>query len=103
MRQRIVTPKRREAVAGKVVLTLLAAAVGVYVPPTWDESQSIHVTLVATPIENSHSVEVRVSFDRYITNNQGHLWRTELIEDQDIYQQFFDKLSQGAFLHAEKL
>lgn len=95
----------REAgeIAGKIALTLIAAALGVYAQPTWDESQSIHVTLVATPIENSQSFEIRVSFDRYITNNHGQLWRTELIEDQQIYQEFFDKLSAGAFLQAQKL
>jgi hypothetical protein len=90
-------------IAGTIALSLVAAALGAYSNPTWDESQAIHVTLVATPVENSGSVEVRVSFDRYITNNHGLLWRTELIQDQKIYQEFFDKLSAGAFLQAQKL
>jgi hypothetical protein len=90
-------------IAGQIALTIVAAALGVANNPTWDESQSIHVTLVATPIENSKATNVRVSFDRYITNNHEQLWRTELVEDQKIYQEFFDKLSSGTSLHAEKL
>jgi hypothetical protein len=104
----IVGSKQRDAketgqVVGQIVLTVLAAAAGRYYDPTYDESQSIHATLVATPIKNSGTVEVRVSFDRYLTNNHGLLWRTELIDDPKIYQEFFDKLSAGAFLEAQKL
>jgi hypothetical protein len=39
-----------------------------------------------------------VSFDRYITNNHGDLWRTELITDPVIYQQFYERLNQGLTL-----
>lgn len=104
----IVGSKQRDAretgqVVGQILLTLLAAAGGSHHNPTWDESQDIHVTLVVTPIENSKSVDVRVSFDRYITNNQGRMWKTELVEDRQIYQEFFDKLSAGTFLEAHEL
>ena len=104
----IVGSKQRDAeetgqVAGQVMLTVLFAAMGSYYNPTWDKSQSIHVTLVATPVENSKQIEVRVSFDRALTNNHGHEWRADLILDEKIYQEFFEKLSASAFLEAESV
>lgn len=100
--------KQRDAeeagqVAGQVFLTVLAALAGSYHQPTWDKEQKIVVTLVTTPIKNSKQIEARVSFDRRLTNNQGQLWRTELILDAPIYQEFFEKLSKSAFLEAHKL
>jgi hypothetical protein len=76
---------------------------GSYQQPVWDENQTINATLVATPIANSKLTEVRISFDRHLINNQGILWRAELIIDEKIYQEFFDKLAQGAFLEAQKI
>lgn len=104
----LVASKRRDAeesgqVAGQVVLTLFLAALGTYHDPTWDKEQTIHVTLVTTPIENSKQIEVRVTFDRTLTNNKGQDWRAELIKEPKIYQEFFDKLSKGAFLEAHAL
>lgn len=104
----LVGSKQRDAeeagqIAGQVFLTLLAALAGSHHNPTWDEEQKIVVTLVTTPIENSKQIEARVSFDRRLTNNHGQLWRTELILDPPIYQEFFEKLSKGVFLEAHKL
>ena len=104
----IVASKQRDAeetgqVAGQIMLTVLFAALGSHYNPVWDTSQSIHVTLVTTPIENSRQIEVRVSFDRYLTNNHGQEWRTELILDEKIYQEFFERLSAGVFLEANSV
>ena len=104
----VAASKRRDAeetgqIVGQVALTVVAALFGVYHNPTWDKEQTIRVTLVVTPIENSKQVETRVSFDRTLTNNQGNQWRAELILDPTIYQEFYDKLSQGAFLEAHKI
>ena len=104
----LVGSKQRDAeeagqVAGQVVLSLLAALGGSYHNPTWDKEQTIVVTLVTTPIQNSKQVEARVSFDRRLTNNHGQLWRTELVLDAPIYREFFDKLAKGVFLEAHKI
>jgi hypothetical protein len=104
----LVASKRRDAeeagqIAGQIVLTLVLAALGTYNDPTWDKEQTIHVTLVASPVENSKQVEVRVTFDRVLTNNKGQQWRAELIKEPDIYKQFFEKLAKGAFLEAHAL
>lgn len=100
--------KQRDAVesgqvAGQIALTVVLALLGTSHTPVWDKDQTINVTLVATPIENSKQTEVRVSFDRHMVNNLGHLWRAELILDEKIYQEFFDKFAQGSFLEAQKI
>jgi hypothetical protein len=99
----VVGSKQRDAeeageVAGQIALTIAMAALGAAYVPTWDKTQSIHLTLVVSPVGHSRSQDVRVSFDRYITNNHGELWRTELITDPLIYQQFYDRLNQGLAL-----
>lgn len=100
--------KQRDAteagqIAGQVALTIVLAILGSSHTPVWDKDQTINVTLVATPIENSKQTEMRVSFDRHMVNNLGQLWRAELILDPVIYQEFFDKFSQSAFLEAQKI
>lgn len=102
----LVASKQRDAaesgqIAGQVALTVFAAAFGVYHQPTWDAEQTIFVTLVTTPLANAGTSEVRVTFDRRMTNNYGQMWRTELILDQSIYQDFFAKLAEGVFLEAQ--
>lgn len=100
--------KQRDAeesgqIAGQVALTVILALMGSQHNPTWDKEQTIQVTLVATPITNSTKTEVRVTFDRILTNNQGHQWRAELIHEQGIYQEFFERLSKSAFLEAQQV
>lgn len=100
--------KQRDAeesgqIAGQVAVTILLALLGSHHNPTWDKSQNIVVTVITMPIENSNQTDVRVAFDRRITNNHGDLWRTELILDQKIYQEFFEKFSKSAFLEAHGL
>lgn len=100
--------KQRDAteagqIAGQVALTVVLALLGSSHTPVWDKDQTINVTLVATPIENSKQTEIRVSFDRHMVNNMGQLWRAELILEEKIYQEFFDKFAQGAFLEAQKI
>lgn len=104
----LVGSKTRDAeesgqVAGQVVLTILAAALGSFHNPTWDQSQLIVITLTTSPVENSRQSDIRVSFDRRLTNNHGHLWRSEVITEKKIYQEFFEKFSASAFLEANKI
>jgi len=104
----LVAAKQRDAqeagqVAGQVALMIIAALLGSSHNPVWDKEQSIHVTLVATPIKNSKQIEVRVSFDRHLTNNHGQRWRAELLLEPELYQQFFEKLSAGTFLEAQSI
>ena len=102
----LVGTKSRDAeeageVAGAVALSLLGAVAGVYVEPVWDTDQEINMTLVQYPTANSDGWDVRVSFDRTITNSKKQQ-RAELIMDPKIYQDFFKKLEQGVFLEQSK-
>ena len=90
----------RDQVAGQIVIMVIFAALGSRYDPVWDKEQTIIVTLVTTPVENSKQIETRVSFDRRLTNNYGKLWRSEVITEAAIYQEFFDKLSKSTFLEA---
>ena len=103
----LVASKKRDAkesgqVAKSVTLMLLLALLGSYTSPMWDEEQEIFVTLIVSPVDNVDEKEVRVLFDRRIKNNEGVLWRAELIEDAEIYQNFFDKLSHSLFVDASE-
>jgi hypothetical protein len=89
-------------VAAQVALTILAALAGSSHTPTYDESQKIKATLVVNKIDDGAS-EVRIFFDRQITNNLGQLWKADLIKAPEIYQEFFAKLSQSAFFEEQGL
>jgi hypothetical protein len=94
----------REAgqVATQVTITLVALLFGVPYHPVWDKDQNIAVSVVTTPIENAKQVDVRVSFDRQIRDTDGRV-RAELIDEPEIYQQFFDKLSSAVLLEGRPL
>jgi hypothetical protein len=99
----LVASKQRDAretgqVVGAIVLAVLFGANAA----VWDEEQTINVTLVTAPVANSKQVEVRVAFDRVIRNNkQQH--RGELVQDAEIYRQFFEKLSSGVQLEGRQV
>lgn len=104
----LVGSKQRDAkesgqVVGQVALSITMALFGVYYQPMWDKEQNIIVNLVTIPIQNSQKTEVRVSFERQLTNNHGQLWRSEVLLDEEIYQEFFTLFAQSAFLEAEEL
>lgn len=90
-------------VVGQIALTIAFAVLGAAYSPVWDKDQSIHVTSVVTPTRDDKRFGVRVSFDRYLTNNQGVQWRAELIEDAAIYREFFERLDAGAALSVRSL
>jgi hypothetical protein len=103
----LVGSKERDAkeagqVTVQVVLVLLAALGGNTHTATYDETQKINVTILINQIDDKSS-QVRVFFDRHITNNLGQLWKADLITDAEIYQQFFGKLSKSAFFEENKL
>jgi len=87
-------------VAGQIALAVVFALLGAPHNPTWDKDQSIHVTTTVAPADKQNDFAVRVSFDRYLWNNHGQLWKTELIQDPVIYQEFFSRLSKGRTISA---
>jgi hypothetical protein len=119
----IVCSKQRDAksagqIAGAVFLALLT---GVATPV--DKEQLIRVSLVTHPIEveefkvqiqgeelktqeeqeQTKQTAVRITFQRVVINTQGQITKQECINKAEIYQEFFDKLSQSLFLEAHEI
>lgn len=98
----ITASKDREATAdGKQTLAMFLAALGGD-DPVYDVKQRIYVTLVSTKSRSGNGYNVRIEFARIIWNNKNET-RTEKIQDEGIYKDFFDKLSQSVFLTANNL
>lgn len=99
--------KQRDAketgqIVGQIALTVILAALGSYHQPVWDVDQTIQATIVAYPIENANQTDVRVSFDRIVVDTNATR-RPELIIDQNIYQEFFNKFGTAMAIEARPL
>lgn len=84
----------------KIGMIFLAALAGAQ--PIYDEKQKIYVTLVSTKSNTNSGYNVRVEFARIIWDNMKNA-RVEKIGDEEIYQDFFGKLSQSVFLTAHNI
>lgn len=84
-------------VAGAVMLALLFR-----VNTGWDDHQKIRASLV-THIGNGKETSVRVTFQRIVWNTKGRISKVEALDDPQLYQVFFDKLSQSVFLTAQEI
>lgn len=80
-------------VAAQVAVTIAAALVGVRYQPVWDTDQVIRVTLTTKPLGPRES-DMRVSFERVVTNNQG-ISRMEELTNTEFSSGFFDKIRSG--------
>ena len=64
--------------------------------------QDIKLTLVVLPDPGHESVySVRVTMQRIVWARSGELYDQETINDAEVYQAFFDKLSKSVFLEQE--
>jgi hypothetical protein len=95
----LVASKNRDAtdaaqVAGKI---LVAAFANQNMPI--DTTQRIRVSLITRVISPREST-VRITFQRIVWNDMGQISRSESLEDPELYQEFFFKLSKSVFLEA---
>lgn len=79
------------AAIGQVALAVL---IGAWVPR--DVSQKIYATMTSVKSKIS-GFDVRIDFTRVVWDDRGHA-RVEPIEDQKIYEDFFEKLGKSVFL-----
>lgn len=97
----ITASKDREAGStGQKAFVILMALAGTQT--VYDTNQKIYVTLVSTKSQTNTGYNIRVEFARIIWNNMNKS-RIEKIEEPEIYQEFFDKLSQSVFLTANNI
>lgn len=105
----IACSKTRDATsAGQVAGAVLVALFTGVVTPV-DKEQLIRASVVTYPIKidksdkGNSSTAVRVTFQRIVTNTQNQITRRECINEPEIYQGFFEKLSKSLFLEAHEL
>lgn len=99
----LVASKDRTAVDGGQVAGQVAAALilGVYVPI--DKEQKIRVSVVTSPAPAENGMLVRVTFQRLVWNDMGTLSKVERLDEEEMYIEFFDKLSKALFLEAQEV
>jgi len=68
----------------------------------YDQKQKIFASLATRPIDDKR-IAVRITFQHMVWNNQGMLVKNERINDPEIYQKFFSKLSTSVFLVAHEI
>jgi hypothetical protein len=100
--------KKRSAVSagqvtGAILLSLLTAAGGRPVVTPTDKEQKMRAGVVVKPLGDGHSTIVRVTFQRVVYTTTGTVSTQEMLGSDEIYTEFFDKLSKAVFLEAHDL
>lgn len=86
-------------IAGAVLLAVLGGGA-----MSIDNEQQIRVSFVTTPSKmNNKGYLGRVTFQRVVTNTQGQVTKAETINNEELYTEFFNKLSKSVFLEAQKI
>ena len=98
----LVGSKDRDATdGGQVVAAVLLSAFGGG-PAQYDTNQKMKASIVTSPAgETGTKTSVRVTFQRIVWNNYGRITRLEKLNEPEMYQSFFDKLSKAVFLEAQ--
>ena len=69
-----------------------------------DKEQRIRASLVTWPDpDNARVYFVRVTFQRVVWNTENKVSRREALNNPELYQRFFDRLSKSVFLEAQSL
>ena len=90
--------KDRTAVEGDQVAFKILAAVFLETDVNIDSRQKLKASIITRPQGNQ--IIVRVTFQRIVYDNQGHVNQLEAMKHPKQYQEFFDKLSKSLFLTA---
>lgn len=104
----VIGSKDRDAVeagqvAGQLFFAAMITALGGKSDPVWDATQKIRISIATKPSGDKSATIARVTFQRVVWNNKNQLTKLETIDDPVIYQQFFEKLAQSAFLEANQI
>lgn len=79
---------------------LLAAFTGVFIP--YDKKQKVLASLVTKPVDDNR-IAVRITFQHMVWNSENRLVKNEQMNDPEVYQEFFSKLSKSLFLVANEI
>jgi hypothetical protein len=99
----LIASKERDASdAGQWVVFIVGAAFGVTLPPDKDQVMKAFVTTRPAGTEG-RQVAVRVAFERAVFDTEHRLKKIEALNDPNMYQAFFEKLSKALFLEAHDI
>lgn len=96
--------KSREAIeTGQVIgKILLMALVGADIPI--DKNQNLIASIVvSSSTASTNATIVRVTFARVVWNDKNAVSKAERLEDPQVYQEFYEKLSKSLFLEAQNI
>ncbi len=96
--------KRIDAKDPAQMATAILLGVLTGTPTPIDDEQTVRVCLVMQrSLENPAMSVARITIQRVIIDTQGRITRAEAIDEPEIYQAFFDKLSKATFLEANEI
>lgn len=104
----VVGSKQRSAVnevevAAAYLLTTLSVLALAPTAPEYAKRQVVRVAVVTAPATDAGATStlVRVTLQRAVFDNHDRVRRVEEVAGEDLYQEFFERLSQSAFLEAQ--
>lgn len=100
----ITAGKVREAASkSEIIGKIILAAFGVPIP--WNVAQNIRVSLVIRPDPQAKAGDtyfVRVTFQRIVKQSNGAVF-AETVNEPDLYQKFFERLSKAVFIEGKTI
>lgn len=93
--------KEREAREGGQIVGAVLVSALLGVRTDYDRNQRIRASVVTHP--SGGKIAVRVTFQRVVWNTANQITRLEFVDDVEIYQEFFSKLSKSVFLEAHEI
>jgi hypothetical protein len=85
-----------------VALEILSILVGSPTSVPYDKTQKVLASLVTTPVDKQKTA-IRITFQHMIWDSDGNIRRKEQLNEPEIYQEFFSKLSKSIFLVAHEI
>jgi hypothetical protein len=85
-----------------VTLEIFCLLMGHPTSVPYDKTQKVLASLVTTSADNQRTA-VRITFQHVVWDSDGNIKKNEQINDPQIYQEFFSKLSKSVFLVAHEI
>jgi hypothetical protein len=85
-----------------VALEILSILVGNPTSVPYDKTQKVLASLVTAPVNNQKTA-VRITFQHVVWDSDGNIRKREQLNEPEIYQEFFSKLSKSIFLVAHEI
>ena len=100
----ITASKTVDATNNAQVAGAVLAAVFLGANMSIDSQQQIKVSFVTSPSKNNkNGYLARATFQRIVINTQGQETKVETMKTEELYNEFFAKLSKSVFLEAQQI